>query len=91
MYIEEYLDKREQRMVLDFISELTRLEPMELLGAARMLNVEIFETSPDNKPRLSEAQVRPIDMIIIDLLEGFDALNYEHKKNMLKLLKGKLR
>ena len=91
MHMKEYLDKREQRMVLDFITELTQLEPIELLGAAHMLNVNIYETNPDNKPGLDEAQIRPIDTIIIELLDNFDALSYEHKKNMLKLLKGKLR
>lgn len=84
-----YLSKQEQKSILDFITTLTKLSPIEMLGISTILKVPIYAAT-DQKPKLEDAETRPIEEIIGDMIEAFHVLNREQKRNMLRLMKGKL-
>lgn len=89
--IQEALTEKETKITLNFITALTKLTPIELMGAATMLNVSVYEKGKEKKPSLTEAKPRPVEEVIIDLLDAFNALELIQKQNMIKLLKGKLK
>lgn len=68
---------------MEFEEKLARLQPIELLGVARILRVEVAEPSadPDAKPI-----PRPGSAIIADMRTAYYQLNRTQKRNLNLLL-----
>lgn len=68
---------------MEFEEKLARLQPIELLGVARILRVEVAEPSadPDAKPI-----PRPGSAIIVDMRTAYYRLNRTQKRNLNLLL-----
>lgn len=68
---------------MEFEEKLARLQPIELLGVARILRVEVAEPSadPDEKPI-----PRPGSAIIADMRAAYYQLNRTQKRNLNLLL-----
>lgn len=56
-----------------------------------MLHVDIYVIDKDDKKTLAETEVRPIEDILVDILETFDGYPMKQKENFVKLLKGRMK
>lgn len=68
---------------MEFEEKLALLQPIELLGIARILRVEVAESSadPNEKPT-----PRPGEAIIADMRASYYKLNRTQKRNLNLLL-----
>lgn len=71
------LKTREKRMT-KFLTKITTLEPLEIIGIARFFNISIVDEQ--NEPRLGED-------ILNDILNKFESLSSIKQKRFMEILK----
>ena len=71
------LKTREKRMT-KFLTKITTLEPLEIIGVARFFNIPIVDEQ--NEPRLGED-------ILNDILNKFESLSSIKQKRFMEILK----
>lgn len=64
----------------NFITLIVNLEPIEFMGLAKVLNVNIYKDEKQSEPREFEE-------VFEEVLEKFDKCNRARKREILKLLK----
>ena len=82
----------------EFIDKLVKLEPHELLGVARLLNVEIYKDDPDPKEpepnpnnsipaQLQNKIPRSGEEVVTDILNSYAALNRAARRRVYKIMR----
>lgn len=80
----------------EFIDKLVKLEPHELLGVARLLNVEIYKDDPDPKEpdpnssipaQLQNKIPRSGEEVVTDILNKYAALNRAARRRVYKIMR----
>lgn len=71
----------------DFVRALVALPPEEVLGCARVLNVQILSNEFEEKDGKKQPKMRDGIEIINDILDKYAKLNRKQRRNMLKIVK----
>lgn len=68
----------------DFIRAIAKLSADQLIGVARVLNVNLMT---DEKDENGKAIMRDGQDIVADMLNNYAALNRNQRRNLLKIIK----
>lgn len=71
----------------DFVRALVALPPEEVLGCARVLNVQILSNEFEEKDGKKQPKMRDGIEIINDILDKYAKLNRKQRRTMLKIVK----
>ena len=71
------MDKKNINMKL--VDSISKMEPIEFIGLARLLGVKLISADEDGAPR------EFVD-VLTDIMEKFNALNRTRKREILKLV-----
>lgn len=74
-------DKKVDRMK-EFLVCLTKMNPLEMIGVAKVLGVEVIEGE-----NLDTGTERPFEILIDEMMDKFDALTTKRQKNLLKMMR----
>lgn len=75
------MDKRPSPQDLEkLILEISKLEPIEFLGVAKVFNVELFEEGEEKKPRNFE-------LVLSEILDKYISLTRRQRRTIMKLIK----
>lgn len=75
------MDKRPSAQDLEkLILEISKLEPIEFLGVAKVFNVELFEEGEEKKPRNFE-------LVLSEILDKYITLTRKQRRTIMKLIK----
>lgn len=75
------MDKRPSPKDLEkFMLEISKLEPMEFLGLAKIFNIDLFEDDKDKKPRNFET-------VLSEILDKYISLSRKQRRTIMKLIK----
>jgi hypothetical protein len=78
------------RQVLKFLSYLRKLEVIEAIGLARMLNVDLLVVEDDVDPdHVNKASIKEkeYDIILSEMIDAFIKMKREKRKMFLKIMK----
>ena len=62
------------------ILEISKLEPIEFLGVAKIFNVDLFENDEDKKPKNFE-------IVLSEILDKYISLSRKQRRTIMKLIK----
>lgn len=75
------MDKRPSPQDLEkLMLEISKLEPIEFLGVAKIFNIELFEDGKDKKPRNFE-------IVLSEILDKYISLSRKQRRTIMKLIK----
>lgn len=75
------MDKRPSPKDLEkLMLEISKLEPIEFLGVAKIFNLDLFENDEDKKPRNFE-------IILSEILDKYISLSHRQRRTIMKLIK----
>ena len=75
------MDKRPSPQDLEkFMLEISKLDPMEFLGLAKIFNIDLFEDVEKKKPRNFE-------IIFSEILDKYISLSRKQRRTIMKLIK----
>lgn len=83
------LTEKDQRMVLNFISSLSKLNPIEILGCARSMGVRVSNDAPKGTkatPENMDKYLRGTEEILVDAIDAYLLMNRENKRKLLRLI-----
>ena len=68
------------------MEHITKMEPLEFAGLARLLGVAIIEDNPDKKKK-KKVVPRSFTDVFADVMAKFDKLGRSKKREIIKLIK----
>ena len=63
-----------------FVFELTKLEPIEFLGVAHVLNVGLFEDEERKIPM-------GFEIVVSEIIDGYIMLSRRKRRNLMRMLR----
>lgn len=73
-----FLERRNEKRLMEFITLISKMEPQEYCGVCKILGVELF--GEDNEPRT-------LDDTISELIDKFLEMKKKPRRELMKLLK----
>ena len=77
-------DEMKQKNLLKFISALTKIETIEIIGTARLLGASLIGI---NSEELNQLEKKDFSDVLADMLDRFSKLNLDQQRALLKILK----
>lgn len=65
-----------------FLRQLTKLEPIEFLGLARLMKIPIMREHKEDE----ELAPREFEEVLADMVQKYETLNRKQRRNLLKML-----
>lgn len=63
-----------------FMLEISKLEPIEFLGIAKIFNISLFEDGDEKKPRKFET-------VLSEIMDKYITLSRRQRRTIIKLIK----
>ena len=63
-----------------FILEISKLEPIEFLGVAKVFNIDLFEDNEQKTPRKFE-------IVMSEIIDKFITLSRRQRRTIMKMIK----
>ena len=85
----DYLTQKQQKEILKFLSLLTKLDELELVGVAHILGVNSvkIQKEVESDPTIQDAKMEITNSILSETIDAFVQLDNNKRKNLFKLLR----
>ncbi len=85
----DYLTQKQQKEILKFLSLLTKLDGLELVGVAHILGVNSvkIQKEVESDPTIQDAKMEITNSILSETIDAFVQLDNNKRKNLFKLLR----